>query len=71
LVVSSWCAWREGFLGVNGDVVKLAAQTGCCVVGVEGNKDEHNATVALQQALLWSWWVGAAQKKNQQKENSS
>jgi len=30
---------------------QVAAQTGCRVVGVEGNKDEHNAAVARQQAF--------------------
>lgn len=29
----------------------VAAQTGCRAVGVEGNKDEHNTAVALQQAF--------------------
>ncbi len=29
----------------------MAAHTGCRVVGVEGNKDEHNAAVARQQAF--------------------
>ena len=31
--------------------LQVAAQTGCRVVGVEGNKDEHNAAVARQQAF--------------------